>query len=148
MTHARQQRRGAAMMVLVLTCLLVITALAGSMTAATLRSRRAVRSEHQLRQSELLLEAGVLRAASQLQNDPAYSGETWQPAATVGRFSHPLVDIQVTAATDDQTARLVEVTASLGTGVDASDRSGFPLTRRSHTFRFTASSSPNPESSQ
>jgi hypothetical protein len=141
----QRHRRGAAMVVLVLTCLLVVSVLARSMTQATLRSRRLVRMEHQMRQTELLLDAGVLRAASRLKIDPTYPGETWQPTTAIERFHRPRVEIQVTNAADDPLARLIEVTASLRKEAEADDLSGVSQTRRSHAFQIKLSTSSNTE---
>ena len=145
MTNRRKHRRGAAMIVLVLTCLLVVSALVGSMTHATLGARRVVRMEHQMRQTELLLDAGVLRATGQLKVDSEYSGESWQPATSLERFQGPHVAIRVTTAADEPRARLIEVTASLGAGADPNDPSDVAVTRRSHTFRIQFSNSSSAE---
>lgn len=128
-------RRGASMVVVVLTCLLVSSALVRAMTLATIRARRMAGTELQLLQTELLLDAGILRAARQLQNDPAYQGETWQPRTELEQFGQGRVEIRVRPAEETQT-QLVEVTAYLGGAPAAQPGSDPTLTRRSHTFQI------------
>jgi Tfp pilus assembly protein PilX len=76
MSH-RTARRGAALMVALVTLLVVML-----LTAAVLRSLIASHRQTRLNQYELqaqwLAEAGLARAAAQLANRPDYTGETWQ----------------------------------------------------------------------
>jgi hypothetical protein len=60
-----------------LVCLLVVMAIIGTMLRCTLRDYRRLRIERDLRQTELLLEAGIARAASRLAADSNYRNETW-----------------------------------------------------------------------
>ncbi len=75
--HGARDRQAA-----VLVCMLVCVAIATSLVAATLqsalRARRELRLQRQLRQTELLLTAGLERAVARLRADPAYQGETWE----------------------------------------------------------------------
>ena len=88
--HGAPDRRAA-----VLICMLVCVAIAASLVAATLqsalRARRELRLQRQLRQTELLLTAGLERAVARLRSDAAYRGETWEldpatlPGSPLGR---------------------------------------------------------------
>jgi type II secretory pathway component PulK len=70
-------RRTGAVLVVALVCLLVIMAIIGTMLRRTLRNYRQLHIERDLRQTELLLEAGIARAATRLTADPNYRNETW-----------------------------------------------------------------------
>jgi len=107
----------------------VATAIVASVTQLALQNRRQVRVELQVRQAELLLEAGVHRAVTKLATQPSYPGETWQlETDTLPGFAQARVDITVT--TDDATrGSQVEVTAQL-------DRGKTQRVRRSHTFVY------------
>jgi type II secretory pathway component PulK len=77
-------RRGAALVV-ALVCLLIVMALLGTMLVGALRSGRQLRVERDRRQCELLLQAGLDRAALSLAADASYAGEAWDvPAAEIG----------------------------------------------------------------
>jgi hypothetical protein len=74
--HVRHSRNGA-VMVVALVCLVVVMALLGGMLQGALRARRQLHSERDRRQTELLLQAGLDRAAFRLTREPDYRGETW-----------------------------------------------------------------------
>ncbi len=75
------ERRGA-VLVAALACLLIVMSIIGSMLQGALRARRQLHAERDRRQTELLLEAGVDRAAVQLRRDPEFRGETWKLVAS------------------------------------------------------------------
>ena len=78
-TELRQApRRSGAILVVSLACLAIVMAIVGVMLQGALRARRQLHLERDLRQVELLLEAGLDRAAFQLAGDDAYAGETWR----------------------------------------------------------------------
>ena len=134
--------RGGTILICVLACLVAITAMLGSTVQTALRCRHAVRTQKQLRQTDLLLEAGVLRAAQQLKSSPLYEGEQWRPrlfsqADRVGEHDRDedandeaIVEIRV-SETDDASVRSVNVIARL----DSQLTSTGPL-QRSHQFNF------------
>lgn len=131
-SKCRNQSRCGAVLICVLACLLVATSLVTAMAANALRFRREVRVQHQLRQTELLLDAGVLRAARLLRDSADYRGESWRPESAIGRFDHPRVEIRV--ETIDSQTRRVEVIASLG-GAAADDQPTMASqTQRTHVF--------------
>ena len=125
-------RRGT-LVVCVLVCLLVVGSLAGATTHAALRFRRSLRLERQLHQTELLLDAGILRAAKQLRRSSDYRGETWRPSRETVGFDSPLVEIQVSEG-DDPSTRQVKVIAELGAPLSDLQRTNASHTRRSHLF--------------
>lgn len=73
-------RRGT-VLVVALVCLAVVMALVGHMLVGTLRVHRELRRERDLRQCELLLQAGLAHAAQQIEKDKTYTGETRNIAA-------------------------------------------------------------------
>ena len=129
----RRMRRQATLTICGLVCLLVAASLAGATTHAALRWRRSMRIHHQLRQTELLLDAGILRAAKQIRRSADYLGETWRPSQASVGFESPRVEIRVQPGDAPQT-RLVEVIAELGSPLSDLERSNVSHTRRSHRF--------------
>jgi len=125
-------RRGT-LVVCVLVCLLIAASLVGATTHAALRWRRNTRLVHQMRQTDLLLDAGILRAAKQLRQADDYQGETWRPSRESVGFDSPTVEIRVIPG-EDGAAREVQVTAQLGTPLSELKRANASHTRRSHTF--------------
>ena len=106
--RARRRRRGA-LMICVLACLVVVASLIGLIAKDALAARRETRIRMQMHQTQRLLDAGILRAAKQAQQDPDYKGETWQPAL---RFAGQDANATVTISIDDDRT---SVTAKLGT---------------------------------
>lgn len=120
--------RGGTVLVAVLVCLLVVMGILGNMLQGTLLAHRQLHRERDLRQTELLLQAGSDRAVSLLQSDKDYVGETWNlPAETFGDRGEGRVTIQISPI-DKQTARRVQVVAEFPLGGEAS-------IRRSRTFQ-------------
>src|SRR5881227_3826668 len=72
----RQRNRGA-VLIAALVCLAIIVAMVGSMLVAALAAGRQLHAERDLRQCDLLLQAGADRAAYRLATDRDYRGETW-----------------------------------------------------------------------
>jgi hypothetical protein len=99
--RSRNQRSGS-IVIVALVCLLVVMGLAASMIQGALRDRRHMRTLRDLRQTELLIEAGVDRAAFQLTDDD-YRGETWDVPAEeiVGRGAGRVV-IEASRDGDDE----------------------------------------------
>ena len=94
-------RRRGAVLVVALVGLLIVTALLGTMLHSALQARRQMRKERDHLQCELLLQAGLDRAAFRLAEDADYAGETWNlPAADVFGQAEGRVTIEVTRAED------------------------------------------------
>ena len=121
-TSSRQPPRRAAVLVAALVCMAIVMALLGSMLLAALRSSRQLHAERDLRQCELLLAAGLDRAAYRLAKVPDYRGETWTlPAAAIVAAGDGQVTIEVSAATQQQAPQL-RVVAEYPTGSETSVR--------------------------
>jgi type II secretory pathway pseudopilin PulG len=93
--HPREAREGV-VLVCVIACLVVAAALVALAVQSSLRGRREARLQLQLRQTELLCEAGVLRAAKQLETSDHYSGEQWLPELDLENYHDAAVAIEVT----------------------------------------------------
>lgn len=114
-TIGRRTRRGS-VLICVLVCLSVATALVTASVHTALQARRQMRAYRQLRQTELLLEAGAQRAVGQLRASADYTGEMWNLAVTtIPGFESARVEIEVEGATGD-TLRRIHVVARLPAG--------------------------------
>jgi type II secretory pathway pseudopilin PulG len=120
-------RRRGAMLVVALACLAIVMAIIGVMLQGALRARRQLHVERDLRQVELLLEAGLDRAALQLAGDDDYAGETWQIPASDLLGSGDGEVVIVAARSGDAEPWQVRVAAEYPVGTSAS-------VRRTRTF--------------
>ncbi|WP_417747578.1 hypothetical protein [Rosistilla oblonga] len=127
MNRLHPKRRGA-IAVAVLVCMMIATALAASTLHSALLGRRETHRLRQLRQTDLLLDAGALRAAERLQRDDAYRGETWRPRDLMPGEGTAIVKIDVSG---DATPRQIDVVASIEPHDDAAAR-----TQRSMQFEY------------
>ena len=93
---SRRRARGA-VLVAALVCLLIVTAMLSTMLQGALRARRQLHRERDLRQAELLLQAGVERAAFRLSGEMNYRGEEWKlPAEAIVGSGAGRVTIETT----------------------------------------------------
>ena len=105
------KQRGA-VLVVVLVCLMMATALFVLVVRQALAERRAIEMRCGGVQALWLAEAGVERAAARLAADPKYAGETWTiSTAELGGSDGALVRIEVKAIADRPQRRLVRVEA-------------------------------------
>ncbi len=132
--HNREARQGA-VLVCVIACLVVASTLVGLAVQASLRGRREARLQLQLRQTELLCEAGVMRAVKRLQTSSAgYTGERWTPELNLENYHDAVVEIQIANADKDAhlsnaSAKNVTVIARLDSFLDQDG----PM-QRTHSF--------------
>lgn len=134
------RRRRGVVLVCVLVCLSIATTLVASSTAAILKQRRLLRSERDLRQVELLVDAGRLRGVERFRRDAAYHGETWRLAEGVmPTFGAATVRINVITRSDADTADLL-VVATL------EPASNQPVRRSRTYYRILKPSVPEPSS--
>ena len=154
MTERRQIRSSAGgrrgtLVVAVLVCISVAGTLAMLATSQALRARRQGALEHQRRQTEFLLLAGVNRSAGRLSADPDYAGETWEPAAALPGMGTARVEIRRVAGGEGdeaaEPAARMSVVAVTGRALAA------PRVRLSHEFSLPLEpqrvSDPEPTSS-
>jgi hypothetical protein len=121
-----------------LVCLLIVMGLLAGMLKGALRERRQMRQERDLRQTELLVEAGADRAAVRLAADDGYDGETWNvPAEEIIGLGAGQVLIEVTrdaSAEDREDAPwLVRIVAEYPLGGETSIRRTRSFTVRSQS---------------
>lgn len=116
--HRPRHRRGGAILVVALVCLLVVMSIVAGMIKGALRERRQLHQYRDLRQTDLLVEAGADRAAARLAEDPEYRGETWRvPAEEISGNAAGEVTIEVARdesvePTDDEGAPTLRVRVS------------------------------------
>ena len=128
MSRADASERRGAVLVATLVCLLVVMGMLGTMLQGTLRAHRQLRRERDLRQTELLLQAGSDRAVYRLANETNYRGETWNlPADAIADKGEGRVIIEISPV-DGQSARKAKIVAEYPLGGETS-------IRRSRTFQ-------------
>lgn len=108
----RRARRGAALMIALVTLLVVML-----LTAATLRSIVAAHRQQRINcdqlQAEWLAEAGLARAAAQLVLNGDYPGETWRVSTGDAQLAENtgIVKIQIKAVEKSSGQRRIDVVA-------------------------------------
>ena len=108
-------RRRASVLAATLVCLVIVMALLGSMLVGALRVGRQMRIERDRRQCELLLQAGLDRAALSLREDESYRGEVWDAsAAEIGGAGAGQVTIQVSRPSDGPPRMRIQAEYPLG----------------------------------
>jgi hypothetical protein len=146
--QARRQRRPAAILIVALVTLLVVSSLVLSMVKRALNDRRQLRQEHDLQQVELLVDAGLRRAAIRLAADADFDGETWDiPAAELTGHGEARIVIEVAPIPADESptedapagesdddpageAQLIRITAEYPFGSETSIRRTRTVTLR------------------
>ena len=109
-------RRGA-VLIMVLVCLGIATTLILGIVQSSLHQRRHLRQELQLEQTRWLLDAGISRAVSRVQSQPAYEGELLTDISAFENY--PYTELQITIVNRDPNDRLqLRVTARLGSSVE------------------------------
>jgi hypothetical protein len=90
-------------LVAALVSMLVVMTMVGTLLQGSIRARRQLRVERDLRQTELLLEAGFDRAAMRLSREADYRGETWRLSSDqiVGRGDGQVVITTSRGASDE-----------------------------------------------
>ena len=129
MNRLKSKSRSGTILICVLACLGVVTALVMSTLQSSLRGRREVRMQCQLIQTEYLCEAGVQRAVKRLKESPNYLGEKWLPRLGTTSFKNATVEIRIQPDQDAANRIRVEVIATLASTAQSNDRM-----QRSHTF--------------
>ena len=120
--RATSPKRSGVVIIAALVCLLVVMAILGAMLRGTLRNYREMRSERDLRQTELLLQAAHGRVLRRIKNDAEYRGETWNlPADEIAGTGEGRVTIEITPATR-QAAGNAKVVAEYPLGGETSIR--------------------------
>ena len=109
----RSSRRVGAALILVMTCLMIVTSLTFAMVKSTLLSVQRIRLEQAALQADWLLFAGEERANQQLLSDATYLGEQWTvPLPVAGEPVEPPIEIQV-QSTDDVKLKLITLKVTM-----------------------------------
>jgi len=110
--HGVRSSRSGAVSVVLLIAILVIFSLGMTMIQTSLKQRERTLDFEERQQSTWLAEAGIERAARQLQSDPDYRGETWHlTGEQLQRSQAGLIEIQVASHGDNANRRIVTVIA-------------------------------------
>jgi hypothetical protein len=135
-----RHRRGS-VLVVALVCLLVMMTILSHMLLGSLRARRQLRPERDLRQTELLLEAGANRAVYRLATQSDYRGEAWHlPADSIVGSGDGDVTIAATRDSSDKPWQ-VRIVAEY-------PRGGQLPIRRSRTFSVPSQPPQKPQSQE
>jgi hypothetical protein len=128
-----QQNRRGLVLTAALVCLVVSMAIIGTMLKAALTARRQLHTERDVRQAELLLQAGFDRAASKLAADSTFNGDTWELTADeiIGRGTARVTTKIEPADASGTPTWQIHVVAEYPLGRD------FPI-QRSQTFAVPA----------
>ena len=134
MKHSKKSSRDGVILVCVIACLVVASVLVALAVQSSLRGRRESRLQLQLRQTELLCEAGVMRAAKQFQKSENFAGEQWRPDLGLENYHDAVVEIVVKdsaqeATQSKQPSKNVTVIAKLDSYLDQDG----PM-QRTHSF--------------
>ena len=117
--NSRRPRRGA-ILAGALICLFIVLLFAGALVQAVVTQRRQARTHERQPQAMHLADAGLRRAALQLQQSADYAGETWRvPAEQFGGRDAGEVLIQVSPLDAPPRERLVRVEARFPAAGDA-----------------------------
>lgn len=106
-------RRGT-LLLAVLACLTLCAMLLTYWLRLISIERSQVRSYQAAMQTELLADAALARAEARAGADPAYTGDTWQPAADT--LASPRATITITPPAESAETRELTVVAELGAG--------------------------------
>jgi hypothetical protein len=136
-----RSRHSGVILFIALISLLIVMAILGQMLRTSLQAQRQLHPERDLRQTELLLQAGADRAAYRLANQADYRGETWRlPAASIVGAGDGEVTIAASRDSDQQPWH-VHVIAEYPHG-------GVSTIRRSRTFLVPTQISQSPQSQE
>jgi len=99
-------------MLVAIVCLALVVLLLGALLRLAVAHQRQVQYEQMRLQADWLAEAGVQRAVYRVEEDQAYTGETWHVSAEdLGGAEGGEVAILVSALAEDPGVRQVRVTA-------------------------------------
>ena len=110
-TQPALRHRGA-ILVIIMVCLVIGTAILGSLAGMAFSGRQSLRAVGWQMQARWLAESGIERAAARLAADRHYSGEHWVvPAQELGGPEAAAVNIRLETPTNQPTVRRVHVEA-------------------------------------
>lgn len=129
------RRRVGSVLVCVLTCLVVALGLIVVSVRATLQAYKETRVQHQLRQAEMLVDAGVRRAVEKLRDSSEYQGETWDVSSALPNYESSIVTIQIDAQPRTEGSDRNVFDVSVTSRVDSRTNSLGPL-GHAHNFEI------------
>lgn len=94
--HIRRNRRDGAVLLAVLVCLGIASAITGVALHRSLLARRQLNHEWQLEQTRVLLDAGIRRTHRNVRENPGYVGESWDVDGALESYATARVEIEAT----------------------------------------------------
>lgn len=120
-THRRSPRSGA-VLIAVLACMMITIVLVGGAMKSTMAARRQCKSELQMQQAELLLQAGVDRVAdiTQSNGDATTPPELWNAQSAMPEYQTATVEYKIVEPSEDN-VRGLKCTVRLGLSSQTKD---------------------------
>lgn len=138
MNYSKTRRCGI-VLICVVACLLIATSLAALSIQSTLRYRREIKLSSMLHQTNLALDAGVLRAIDRAKQAANYEGEIWRPNVSPLEGIDVELDIVVKPSRKIEDARVRLITVQALLVLNQSSMESFRMTR-SIQIQLTGSS--------
>lgn len=97
----KRPSRSGAVLIAVLACMMITVVLVGGAMKSTMAARRQCKSELQMQQAELLLQAGVDRVAAIVQSDSATTAPAlWNAQSAMPAYEIATVEYQIVEPTE------------------------------------------------
>jgi Tfp pilus assembly protein PilX len=105
------RRRRAAMMVMAMVTLAVVSAIGAQVAISLVAAHRQARRYHDELQAAWLAESGLERARARIAEDEAYDGETWQPVVVRNADGDQAGSVEITLESADNGDRRITARA-------------------------------------
>jgi len=135
MNNPQHPSRHGTLIICVLVCMGITTTVMSLSIAGAVRSHRSIKKTQQLRQTDYLLDAGVLRSAQRLRQSIDYRGETWKPSSRNLTYLNPTVVISVEKR-NAPPEFVVNVVATLGANEKIKIGNQHLTTKRTYQFTY------------
>ncbi len=144
-TQCRSPRQGA-VLIAVLACMMITIVMVGGAMKSTMAARRQCKSELQMQQAELLLQAGIDRVATLVQGDSLTTApELWNAHSALPAYEVATVEYQIVEPSENY-ARGLKCTVKLALSNQAKEMIQLSRVIPIKTTQASAQSQTNPES--
>lgn len=116
MTGTNHPKRSGSLLIAVLVCVLVSLSLIATTLQGSFRSLRECKQSNTMRQTRLLVEAGLFRALGQRKLDEKYQGEIWNAPVSSEASENATVEIVLKQSREEGKPNdfLVQIVARIG----------------------------------